>query len=607
MKRQVWWTGVACTAALQLACEASSESGYDPATAGASAIDAGAAARISKPGQYAGFSQAAYDGYVRSSQYVATRDGTKLAMDLYRPKEASGEATTRPLPVVWMHTPYNRRTYMGGIAAETFPGHALRLVEYGYVVALVDFRGMFASYGKNVGDTRGEWVEATRNDAYDVTEWLATQPWSSGRIGMWGCSGSGASQLQAAATRPPHLIAIFPMSCEFDAYSFGVPGGIAPPQGTPTSLPPEVASPAPRDATAMPVDEDSGGSMLAEASAQHAMNVDNLGYVPFRDSLAAGIPTPWWVTSSPYYYLDLQSSETAIYLAANWEEGTTKSGAFFAYASLRGRRKLLVGPGGHCDWTQAKMQTGFDIALEQLRWFDYWLKDIDNAIGTEPEVYFYTYNAAPGSEWQTSTRWPMQAEQRTRYYFGERSLSTALLPDAMDRVAVNYDVTPANLALTGLAYDTAPLTSDLQITGHPIVELWVSSTATDGDFVATLQDVAPDGTVSSHNVTGRLRASHRKVAAAPYNNFGLPWHRSQQEDVSPLVPGEPAQLLFEMMPISMIFKAGHQIRLVVTFSSGPATPRLDPAPMVTIHRESTRRSSITLPSVPIRGGLGGAP
>jgi predicted acyl esterase len=596
--------GVAYTAALQLACESSDESAFNPVTAGAGAMDTGAGARVSKPGQYSGFSRSSYAGYVRSSQYVMTRDGTKLAMDLYRPKETSGEATTKPLPVVWMHTPYNRRTYMGGIAAETFPGHALRMVEYGYVVALVDFRGMYASYGKNVGDTRGGWVDAARFDAYDVTEWLATQPWSNGRIGMWGCSGSGASQLQAAATRPPHLIAIFPMSCEFDAYSVGVPGGISPPMGTPTTLPPDVASPAPRDATAMPVDEDMSGSMLAEASAQHAQSGDGLGYVPFRDSVVSGMTNPWWVISSPYNYLDLQNSSVAVYAAANWDEGTTRSGAFFTYATLRGPKKLLIGPGGHCDWTMAKEQAGFDIGQETLRWFDYWLKDIDNGVGSESEIYFYTYNAAPGSEWQTSVRWPMQAEQRTRYFLGESSLSTTMAANAVDRTTVNYDATLANLAFTGLTYETAPLTSDLQVTGHPVAELWVSSSATDGDFVATLQDVAPDGTVSSHNTTGRVRASHRKVAQAPYNNFGLPWHRSNQEDVAPLVPNEPAQLLIEMMPISMIFKAGHQIRLAVSFTAGTATPRVDPPPMVAIHRESTRRSALTLPTVPIRGGPG---
>jgi uncharacterized protein len=605
MKRQAWLTGVVCSAALQLACETSSDTNTSPATAGAGAtpIDGGTGMRISRPGQYSGYTRPISTGYLQSSQSVATRDGTKLAMDLYRPKDDAGSAIQKPLPVVWMHTPYNRRTYLGGLSAETYPGYALRLVEYGYVVAVVDFRGLYASYGTNVADTRGEWADSARYDAYDVTEWLATQPWSNGRIGMWGCSGSGASQLQAASTKPPHLLAIFPMSCEFDAYTFGVAGGIAPPEGMPTRLAPEASAPAQRDATAMPVDADNGGSMLAEASAQHAQNVDNPGYVPFRDSLATGIAEPWWIKSSPYNYLDaLQTSNVAVYLAANWDEATTKAGAFLTYNNLKGRVKLLIGPGKHCDWATVKTDTGFDIALEELRFFDYWLKDVDNSISVEPSVYFYTYNAAPGAEWQSSVRWPLQQEQRTRYYLGERVLNTSMVGEGKDQIAVDYDVTAATRLFKGLVYESEPLPSDVQFTGHPVVELWVSSTATDGDFIATLEDVAADGTANSYNMTGRLRASHRKVAQAPYNNLGLPWHRSFKEDAAPLVPGEPAQLLFEMLPISIIIKAGHQLRLVLTFSAGAATPRVDPPPMVTIHRENSRRSSIVLPTLAIRSG-----
>ena len=89
-----------------------------------------APARVSKPGQYAGYSTATYDGVERTSFYIPMRDGVKLAVDLFRPT-SKGVAATEKLPVVWMHTPYNRRTYRGGAAAETYPGFALRLVQHG--------------------------------------------------------------------------------------------------------------------------------------------------------------------------------------------------------------------------------------------------------------------------------------------------------------------------------------------------------------------------------------------------------------------------------------------------------------------------------------------
>jgi putative CocE/NonD family hydrolase len=167
----------------------------------------GAAARepkISKPGEYRGYSAARYDGYELTSQYVSVRDGTRLAVDVFRPAHG-GVAATGRFPVVWMHTPYNRRNTQAGLTAANYPGKALQLVPYGYVVAVADFRGTYASFGHNAGHNRGEWMDAARFDAYDITEWLAAQPWSNGKVGMWGCSATGGSQMQALSTAPPHL------------------------------------------------------------------------------------------------------------------------------------------------------------------------------------------------------------------------------------------------------------------------------------------------------------------------------------------------------------------------------------------------------------------
>ncbi|HKP64054.1 MAG TPA: CocE/NonD family hydrolase [Polyangiales bacterium] len=609
MLRPVWWTGTVLFSALFLcACDASGVTMINPlggpgsgSAGSANTVDGGiGGARISKPGQYAGYSQAVYPGYGQTSQYVSMRDGTKLALDLYRPKNDKGEVVDKPLPVLWLHTPFNRRTYMGGSTLENYPGFASRLVAYGYVVAIVDFRGLYASYGSNIANQRGEWLEPARWDAYDITEWLATQPWSNGRIGMFGCGAAGSSQLQAASTKPPHLQAIFPLSCEFDAYSDAVPGGISPPKGT-APMPVGDVPAAQRDAMAAPVDGDDSRGMLNEAIAQHSKNVDSPGYVPFRDSVGENVAKPWWTESSPNSYLEaMQLSKVAIYFAANWDE-VGKSGPFFAFSNVKNPVKLIIGPAKQCDWATVKSDTGFDLMIEELRFFDYWLKDVDNEVMTEPQVHFYTYNAPKGMEWQSSVRWPMLNEQRTRYYLGEKTLAIGPAPDGKDEIKVDYSVTPETAAQKGLVYETEQLATDLQITGHPSMELWVSSTANDGDFVATLQDVAADGTVASYNVSGRLRASHRKLAQAPYNNLGLPWHRSFEQDAQQLMPGEPAQLLFDLLPISIIIKAEHKLRLVLTFSAGALTPRVDPAPMVSVYRDGLHRSALILPVV--RTGL----
>ena len=159
--------------------------------------DASVADRVSRPGEYSGYGDAVYaEEYEITSQYVQVSDGTQLAMDLYRPKDkTTGNVVDAPLPVLWMHTPYNRRfsNNNGALTVESYPGTAGKLVKYGYVVATVDFRGLYASYGQNEAYNRGEWMTAARRDAYDITEWLARQSWSNGNIGMWGCSATGGS------------------------------------------------------------------------------------------------------------------------------------------------------------------------------------------------------------------------------------------------------------------------------------------------------------------------------------------------------------------------------------------------------------------------------
>ncbi len=561
--------------------------------------------QVSKPGVYTGYSDSIYaDEYETTSRYVRVGDGTKLAVDLYRPKDkTTGKVIDSPLPVIWMHTPYNRRQVndQGALTVETYPGTAARLIKYGYVVATVDFRGLYASYGHNEAYNRGEWMTAARRDAYDITEWLAKQSWSNGNIGMWGCSATGGSQMQATTTAPPHLKAVFPMSCEYDVYPFRVPGGMAPAKGTTTQA---MSSRKSRDAAAVPVDADTDRSMLKEAFAEHEGTVENPGYTPYRDSFAEAITDPssqpWWLKSSPHTYLDkINASGIAMYMAANWDEGPTKHGAFFTFNNVTNPAKLIVGPEGHCGWLAVEKNTGFDITVEERRFFDYWLKGIDNGIMDEDPVYYYTYNAPAGSEWRSSPKWPLAGETRIKYYLGEGSLSTSEPAgvDQKDETTVSYDLPPRGRMPTGgLIYETAPLDKDLQVTGHPAINLWVSSTAADGDFLATIQDVGPDGTVHSYNVQGRLRASLRSLTDPPYNNLGLPWHRSYEEDVVPLIPGQPAELVFDILPVSMVFKAGHRIRLVIDFADR-TTPSLDPAPKVAIYRDSAHKSYVTLPII----------
>jgi putative CocE/NonD family hydrolase len=551
--------------------------------------------KVSRPGEYKGYAQPVYDGWRLTSVYVPTRDGTKLAVDVIRPTQA-GVVVKDRLPVLWMHSPYNRRPKGGKSQAETYPGGPIELVKYGYVVAVVDFRGLYASFGKDRLYNLGEYDTPSWNDAYDVTEWLARQPWSSGKVGMWGCSATGGSQLQAAATRPPSLKAIFPMSPNFDAYTFGNYGG------APSASPARPGKASDRDVQASPVDGPDGAALLAEAASQHVDDTAGQRELTFRDSRSAELGSGWWARSSPSAHLEaLGAPGLAVYTAGNWDESSTKLAPAMLFANMpSGRAKLLFGPHGHCGWTQTASEEGFSIQIEELRFFDYWLKGVQNGIMQEPAVTYYTYNAPPGREWRQSDSWPLASQQPTRFYLRAGALSTqAPSGDIRDDTATGEPAAATSIQLHqadgGLAYETAPLASDLQVTGFPIADLWISADARDADVVAEIEDLAPDGTTRTHEMIGRLRASHRKLAKAPYRNAGLPYHADLSADLEPLAPGRPAELKFALLPMSYIFPRGHRIRVTVTFSDPEAPGRKAPA---SLWSGPATPSSIELPIIP---------
>jgi putative CocE/NonD family hydrolase len=300
----------------------------------------------------------------------------------------------------------------------------------------------------------------------------------------------------------------------------------------------------------------------------------------------------------------INASNIAVYAAANWDEAATKYGAFFTVNNLKAPNKLVVGPGAHCAWFSTASETGFDIVVEEHRFFDYWLKGIENGVMDEDKVYYYTYNEPKGQEWRSAPSWPLPNEKRVAYYLGTKTLSTTPPADASgkDDAMVDYTVAMGTTSTTapkdppGIAYTSEALSADVRVTGHPLAELWVASTATDGDFIATLQDVGPNGAVESYNMHGRLRASLRKEADPPYNNLGLPWHPFGQADVMPLTPGEPTLIRFDLLPISIVFKAGHKIQVKLSFADS-ATPKLTPAPTVSIYHDAMHPSKITLPII----------
>lgn len=612
---------------------------------------AGAAEQVSKPGEYKGFAEAVYDDWVRSSQYVSVSDGTKLAMDIFRPTD-NGELVSAPLPVIFIFTPYGRAANLTNQSGEPITGpngnsialftpvgsYALRgglvsLIKYGYIIACADVRGLGASYGaRGAGNDRTEAM-----DAHDLVEWLGTREFCDGSVAMWGASYFGQTVLEAASTMPPHLKAVYFGVTNWNFYDAWGRGGIT--RGSAGEVAPdpetEVYQTVPVDGD---VDSDGDGypDQLWEAVNEHLNNGEFTGLLlqlPYRDSVSDiyndGLTPYWEDTSASNYITEIKQGGAPAYVFGAWYDFLRRD-TIMTFANWPNPVKLLITDGVHGDSIP-----GLPFKMNQLaevhRFFDYWLKGIDNGIMDEPRVYYATLNtptrkSAPSVEsWQFATTWPPQNADKVTMYLNEGpsksapSVNDGLLmtqmPDSetdKDDYEVDYSIetnlepvvgasVPSGLEFDqkGLTYSTSPLTEDTKVNGLPVMTLWVSSDNRDADFIVVLEDVDPNG--NSHYVSdGRLRASLRKVHEPPYDFLGLPWHRSFAEDESKLTPGVPVKLEITMMPTSYVFAKGHLIRLAVACSLGKVF-NLDPetdedAPtQVSVHRNIMHPSHITLP------------
>ena len=272
---------------------------------------------VSKLGEYQGFSQPIYKKWHRISQYITVRDCTDLAVDIFRPTE-SGKVVDNPLPVIWTYSRYHRASIRNGRTVTLLEKQPWleTVIKHGYVIAVVDIRGGGASFGMR----REVFAEEEMWDAYDITEWFAAQPWSNGRIGLFGRSYMGINQYLAASKAPPHLVAIFPEMAMFDFYSFTYPGGVFRHDYTKNWS--QRVKDLDRTIPASPVAGDTTGAMLANAVNEHQTNRDvfemfaRLVYRNSSDELTKTMP---FLNRSPANYIkEVKKSGIPVYHLSGW-------------------------------------------------------------------------------------------------------------------------------------------------------------------------------------------------------------------------------------------------------------------------------------------------
>ena len=552
-----------------------------------------------------------YSEAVTTSQYLTMRDGVRLAVSITRPSQ-NGKPVAGRFPVLWQHTlaiaaPGILTSRTAGAMRNGY-GAVPTLAYHGYVVVQVARRGQGPSFGKR----RGYNDRSEAYDAYEVIDWLASQPWSTGAVGIYGCSNTGDAAMHAVTAANPHLKAAWAGCFSWEKYDGFWRGGIYANWGTGPERTIE------QDMANIPVEGDEAKVLLRQAAEEHqgsTVLTQMWSAMPFRDDYAPGVGSRFWHEGSVASYLpQINASGTAIYIQGGWRDDLRGQG-LLAYANLKNDRHVVIGPWGHC-------QNGdFDMLAEMHRFFDQHLKGINTGILTQEPIHYFTVNASSGTEWRSSKTWPVAGTQPTKFFLAGSSpaggdLQSHAPTDAGSQTtfAVRYDVDCPTLArqpgglLTGAPpcpvehggprFLTAPLESDREVTGDAVVDLWMSSSAGDGNLFVYLEDVAPDGNVTQ--VTdARLKASLRKMSKPRYENYGLPYHRSHREDAQPLKPGEPAQLVFAFLPASHIFKAGHRIRISIAGSDYRERDRapVSPAPVVTIYSTLSTPSYVSLPVI----------
>jgi len=579
--------------------------------------------KVSAPGQYSGYTSPEYESWTTTSQYVTMRDGVRLAVDVYMP--ADGPVRDK-FPTILIMTPYHRAsvTDKGEILTplnsepEERPEGLPLLLSYGYVIVVADVRGTGASFGFRSTVFSPE----EQADGNDLLNWIAAQPWSDGNVGMLGASYRAITQLLYAGNGNPALKCIVPRHALFELYDTVYPGGL--PNNFFISryklsvqfLDGNQALPQYNIWPSRPVDEDTDGSLLAEATKEHEHNFDMTALAPllsFRDStysledagvIGYGDLDPAGRAS------EIEDSGVAIYHMGGWFDSFTRD-TLTMMATLSNPSKLLAGPYHHLQ--------GFQGApIEYLRWFDWCLKGVENGIDKEPPYYIYTMGR---NEWRFADQWPLPEQQLTPYYFGAANSITTTKPteaSAFDEYLTDYTSRSglgtrwlcaagsvseceygdrAEADKRNLTYTTPPLQQDLEVTGHPVVHLFTSSTATDGAFFVYLEDIDENGVVN-YISEGELKASLRKLDPRPWKP-DLPWHRSYAEDATPLTPGQVEEIVFDLQPTSNVFLKGHRLRVSIAGwdEENFGGPQFDPPPTIRMYRDSAHASYIELPII----------
>ncbi len=566
-----------------------------------------------------------YDIVLDNYVPVRMRDGVTLYADVYRP------ASPGKFPVLVSRTPYSTERTPNAYAAAVF------FARRGYVFVFQDVRGRHES--------EGAWdpFRNEQEDGYDTIEWAARQPWSNGKVGMQGASYLGHVQWQAAIKAPPHLVAIFPSLASTSIYHDTVTfnGGF-------------------RLSLAFgwgPVRQE---SRIMQNVGVHSLDdgLESLSFdrilwhLPLQDmQRLAGRHARFyqdWLAHPDYddYWKALSVEDrfeqigVPVHTFGGWYD-ILAQGTLHGFEGMRTKGKtevarkqsrMIIGPWGHgatrkygdIDFGESAM---VEVSAAELRWYDYWLKGIDNGTPGDPPVKLFVMGI---NRWRAENEFPLARAQSRKLYLqsgghansrrgdGRLSWDASAATATPDHYRYDPDLPVPSLGGSNccgtptpagpvdqspvegrhdvLVYTSDRLSQPLEVTGPLEMVLYASSDAPDTDFIAKLVDVYPDGR-AINLAEGIVRARYRESLS-----------RSKL-----LEPGKVYPFRINMLATSNVFLPGHRIRVDIASSHFPQFDRnpntgepfgtTDHVRIAnqTVHHAGSYASHILLPVVPAPG------
>ena len=543
---------------------------------------------------------------------VPMRDGVQLSADLFLPRGAG------PRPTVLMRTPYSN-------SLEATIEKGQRLADGGYNCVIMDCRGRW--------DSEGEYVPFLNEgvDGFDTQEWIGQQPWSDGTIGTAGASYLGTTQWRPAPLGSSYLKCIVPRVICTDYYS-----GLLYPGG------------------ALQLNVAMTWGMRTHGRTGQDIEFHNwtqaFRHLPIRDiDQSGGRDLPFWrdwIDHPSYddYWSPMDDEQ-------RWDQikvpALNMGGWFDLYANqtftnfnglrlhggseLARQSQLIIGPWPHALSMSTRtgdidfgQQSLYDLEALELRWFDRWLRGIDNGIERESPLRLFIMGA---NRWQDEDEWPLARTDWQRWFLHSEGQANSVIGDgrlslespaaeAADQFVYDpdypvqtlggnnccsphvvpwgpHDQRPAEMRGDVLCYTSDPLAGDLQVIGPIEVVLFAATDGLDTDWTAKLVDVFPNG-YAMNLCDGIVRARYRESRETP----------------SLLEAGTIYEYRIEVGVTGNIFQVGHRLRLEISSSN---FPRFDRNPNTgntygvdaqlrvahqTVHHSADHPSHVRIPVIP---------